>query len=62
MSAAELLDQIQRLPAPERRWLVGKLVHGSEETAAVEEKEWANFPGNQLLAEYASEDSIYDQD
>jgi hypothetical protein len=63
MSATELLNQIERLPEPERRWLIEKLLETAKPRIhPVDEEEWSKFSGSQLLAEYAPEDSVYDRD
>lgn len=63
MSATELLSQIESLPETERRWLVRKILHMAKAGGqAMDETEWSNFSGSQLLAVYAPDDSVYDQD
>lgn len=55
MSAEELLDRIEQLPQAQRQWLIEKL-------RPVEEEIWSRLSAEQLLAQYAPEDSVYDSD
>lgn len=58
MSAAELLERIEKLPEDERRWLMGELRKIMER----EDAGWARFSREQLARCYGPQDAIYDED
>lgn len=63
MSAADLLQEIERLPDAQRLWLMHKILQNFRANAQDEEdNEWREFSSTQLAQHYAPEDSVYDND
>ena len=63
MSATDLLHEIKRLPAVEQQWLIERVLGLTKANqAAGEDTQWSKYSAKELLAHYAVEDSVYDQD